>query len=529
MKKAETVYNSKKRKGDKQLGVLFNGGKVRRRREWRGLKDTLYDFGRWLYLWGIMADASVSRGFIQGMFRYRWMANYLAVPHMLDKFTMGMRDEPLRITHTAMDFVVKDVAQCIKNSLRGDRRTGKDKAYSDTCVLTDENAMTAFMMGFPTLNAILREVPCMFSANLLNQYSAMHYLDVAQEHGIPGDVCPMPEAEAGMSIDDDFPVLGKIAVQVNTTCDGSLMGNGLIAKRLEREYGIKTFQLVAPMRHKEEDVQEYAAQDIKNAIAFIEENMGVKWDWKTYFECAKRVNQTTRDRWEWLQINSTNYPQFIGSVFSLYNDTNYMGNCGRSAAFPPINEKIMKLVHQGYERKTMMAPEYRHRCIVWGVQPQYVIDMLYWMVNCWGVVPLTDMLSMVIDKEIAEEDTPENREQAYYDMAYLNENMIMRNRTHGGYKVLVDELWELCERMNADMVMMWEHMSCKALTGMHGQFEEQARERGIHLVWVCHDLCDPRVYTRQAIRDQFNEYMRTVMREEPLDPSIEVQPDDNAW
>ena len=114
-------------------------------------------------------------------------------------------------------------------------------------------------------------------------------------------------------------------------------------------------------------------------------------------------------------------------------------------------------------------------------------------------------------------------------MAYLNENMIMRNRTHGGYKVLVDELWELCEKMNADMVMMWEHMSCKALTGMHGQFEEQARERGIHLVWVCHDLCDPRVYTRQAIRDQFNEYMRTVMREEPLDPSIEVQPDDNAW
>ena len=124
------------------------------------------------------------------------------------------------------------------------------------------------------------------------------------------------------------------------------------------------------------------------------------------------------------------------------------------------------------------------------------------MVHCWGVVPLTDMLSMVISKEIAEEDIPENREQAYYDMAYLTENMIMRNRTHGGYKVL---------------------------TGMHGQFEEQARERGLHLVWVCHDLCDPRVYTRQAIRDQFNVYMRTVMREEPLDPTIEVLPDENAW
>ena len=72
---------------------------------------------------------------------------------------------------------------------------------------------------------------------------------------------------------------------------------------------------------------------------------------------------------------------------------------------------------------------------------------------CTLVLPLTDMLSMVNTKMIAEEDTPENREQAYYDMAWLNENMIMRNRTHGGYKVLVDELWEFCEIMNADMVM----------------------------------------------------------------------------
>ena len=67
----------------------------------------------------------------------------------------------------------------------------------------------------------------------------------------------------------------------------------------------------------------------------------------------------------------------------------------------------------------MMAPEYRHRCIVWGVQPQYVIDMLNWMVHCWGIVPLTDMLSMVISKGDRRGGHPENREQAYYDMAYL--------------------------------------------------------------------------------------------------------------
>ena len=41
------VVNDRERIGEEKLGVLFDGGKVRRR-EWRGLRDTLYDYGRWL-------------------------------------------------------------------------------------------------------------------------------------------------------------------------------------------------------------------------------------------------------------------------------------------------------------------------------------------------------------------------------------------------------------------------------------------------------------------------------------------------
>ncbi len=138
------------------------------------------------------------------------------------------------------------------------------------------------------------------------------------------------------------------------------------------------------------------------------------------------------------------------------------------------------------------------------------MDFLVWLLNCWGIVPLTDMLSMVSTRELATTDTPENREQAYYDMAWLTENMIMRNRTHGGYKVLLDELWEFCEQFNADMVIPWEHMSCKALDGMHGLF-------------------DPRVVSRQGVRQQVNDYMRTVMQEEPVDPSLEILKDEKSW
>ena len=105
----------------------------------------------------------------------------------------------------------------------------------------------------------------------------------------------------------------------------------------------------------------------------------------------------------------------------------------------------------------------------------------------------------------------------------------MRNRTHGGYEVLLDDLWRFCEEYHADIVILWEHISCKALAGMHGMFEERAREHGIKLIWVNHDLMDPRVISRQSIRDDVNRYMRSVLREEPVDPSLEVIDDAKSW
>ena len=69
----------------------------------------------------------------------------------------------------------------------------------------------------------------------------------------------MPEVEAGVSIEDDLVVAGKCAVQVNTTCDGSMLGNGIISKRMERQYCIPTYQMASPLRHRSEDTQKYAA------------------------------------------------------------------------------------------------------------------------------------------------------------------------------------------------------------------------------------------------------------------------------
>jgi ADP-ribose pyrophosphatase YjhB (NUDIX family) len=51
MKTVETVVNTRERAGEKSPGKIYSDKlKVRRRREWRGVKDTLFDYSRWCYL-----------------------------------------------------------------------------------------------------------------------------------------------------------------------------------------------------------------------------------------------------------------------------------------------------------------------------------------------------------------------------------------------------------------------------------------------------------------------------------------------
>ena len=174
--------------GTQNLGSLYTDGRVRSRREWRGVVDTAYDFSRWLHNWITMFRVVlVKPRNIKAMFRYRWMASYLAVPMMIDRHTQGLRNEHLRICHEEQDLIVEDVAKLLDKLFRGDRRIGNDREFSSKVVLVDENEMQSVMMGFPTVVPLSREIASTYIPVLLNQRAALHYIDVAQEYG---PACP---------------------------------------------------------------------------------------------------------------------------------------------------------------------------------------------------------------------------------------------------------------------------------------------------------------------------------------------------
>lgn len=507
--------------GSEKIGSFYSGKKAKRRREWRGVKDTWYDYVHWLGIWKVLIGFMIKPWNLKGFFRYRWMVNYLAVPDFFDRHTEGLRGTQLRITRTSLELVVTDMCKSLGVMFKADPALGNDKKLNDKIVLFDENMMSEIMNGFPNLKWASTEVPAVYTCAMMSQDSLQYYIDAAQEFGIPNDVCPMPAAELGVAIEGDYPKIGKCAVQCNTTCDGSLMGNGVQAAFMN----IPTFQLAVPIRHDEDSVHQYAAEEILNAIAFIEKNTGEKFDWNAFFESMKRFNKETEHLLEWYEVSRSAYPQFTDNSLSLYRYAVYMAAGGREIDFLKRDIKLSKLVMKGYEKKEPCAKELRHRAITWGVQAAYYTAFAGWLTNCWGIVPLVDMLTLCSTRTVNTED----KDKAIYDLAYLYEKMIMRSRSNGGYEVGVADLWRYCEFFNADMVIMYNHMGCKAMSGYHGIFEEEARKHGIHLVWVTHSLMDARGTGRKDMRTEVNRYMRTVLREEPLDESLEDFNDENSW
>lgn len=48
------------------------------------------------------------------------------------------------------------------------------------------------------------------------------YVDAAERMGLTADVCPLPSAEVGCAIVDDYPQVGSSFITSSMPCDGSL-------------------------------------------------------------------------------------------------------------------------------------------------------------------------------------------------------------------------------------------------------------------------------------------------------------------
>ncbi len=503
--------------GERRLGRLYRKGAMATvRREWRGIKDTAYDFYEWARMWAMLL-MTFSKDLIPALnsaLHYRWMISYFCCHGFMDKNLMGLRGSNLRMSHILIYDVFRYVAENLVFLSKADRKNGNSTELNKMLVTFDEMTMGQIMAGFPDLLGIPHQLLPVFLVSEIDQLTCVPYIDAVESFGLPADCCPVPSSECGALVVDALPDMGSGFISSSMPCDGSTMASSYFSRRFPNT---PVFHLCFPVRYEDETVLQSAAEDIKACIKFIEDQTGAKWNWDAYFSAMKRFNiETSYELQKW-EINKTPYPQLLGPVYELFRKWNYEMDGGIDPRVIGTCEKVNKILLEAYEKREEPWPgKMKYRAIVWSCPAHYYANFSNWAANCWGINVLVEMESLNFTKPLETED----KEEALRDLARLYERMVMRRHTNGGYHNVVTELWRQCEDWNAKLIIMYQNVACKNMATVQGLLDDQGRERGYDLIWIEHDLMDPRTVSRRTMRDKVNEYMRTVMNAEPVDPSL---------
>ncbi len=511
--------------GEKHLGKLYRKGQMAMtRREWRGIESTAIDFYEWARLWGMMLT-TFGNDLIPAMnqlFHYRWMVSYFNAHAFADKLMLGLRGNALKMHHELVFAIFRFVTENLLFLAKGDEKNGNSKELSRQTVLLDEMTMGQIMAGFPDLLGIPYQLLPVFLVSEVDQLVCEPYIDAVEAYGLPSDTCPVPTSECGAVVLDALPHLGSCFISSSMPCDGSVMASEYTSRRFK---DLPTYHLTFPVRYEDESVMEQAVTEVKNCIKFIEDQTGAKWSWENYFTCMNRFNTETDYELQKWSVNQTDCPQLIGPAYELFRKWNYEMDGGIDPRIIKTFEKVDNLMRTAYEnREEAWVGKMRHRSIVWSVPAHYYANFSNWLANCWGINVLVEMEGLNFTKHLNTTDP----EEALRDMSRLYERMVMRRHTNGGYQHVVDELWRQVEIWRPEIVIMYQHVSCKNMSTLQGLFDDQAREHGVRLIWIEHDLMDPRTVSRKDMRSRVNNYMYTVMQEEPIDPSLVDFDDDET-
>lgn len=155
---------------------FYKGSGIAKHREWRGLKDTFYDYLQWAENLGILVQFAAKSPvrIVKGLFEYRWFGGYIGALHMVDKCTAGLRGPALRTAHIHMHAIMKGTTGMLADSMIGDRRFGQTKA-ADKFVMLEQTMCPEIVAGFPKLKALPLEVLQGLLGTYMDQNLAPHH------------------------------------------------------------------------------------------------------------------------------------------------------------------------------------------------------------------------------------------------------------------------------------------------------------------------------------------------------------------
>jgi len=423
--------------------------------------------------------------------RYPWLMDLLGVNGLLARLVEN-REGTYR---TAVALVIEEVTRGMVDLLEGMFHRGDRLVIHEDMVPPEILHAMGLQPWMPELLGIL--LP------MLNPRAMERYLDAAENQGVPPDICSLPRATMGVAYRGEFPPARAI-VTSNLPCDGGMASYTVMQKIT----GLPAFRLDVPYDVSSERAHAYFAGELRAMIAWLEEHTPGRMDWDRLRDICGRRNRMAELELEiWDMIRARPAPM-AGEAINLSHLWGFNVMPGRPSAVRMF-ERLADLTRKSLARGKGANPREKHRVLLWNPPTLHYIDLFVWAERAYGASCIIDSMSFNRQPFI-DTSSPETMLRG---LAHNIMNGPMARHTRGPAANYFTDMFHLYSHFSMDMIWIAGHIGCKNTQALNGLLREDCRARGIPLLIIEYDLCDPRIVPRDGIRDQVDHFMENVMKE----------------
>ena len=427
--------------------------------------------------------------------RYPWLASLRKANELHENMTRGRTG----IYREAVALTVSEIISSIVESVEG------VLTKTDLTVLHEDLVPPEILYGMglnPWMAEFLGIVVPMIDVARIEQY-----IDLAENEGIPPDVCSLPKSTMGLVLAGQMPTARAI-VASNMPCDGGMSQYTLI----ERKLGLPTFRLDVPHRFYGERAVSYFVGELRRMISWLEAHTPGRMDWDRMREVCEERNRTVEAELELWDIVRTRPAPLAAEAIYLAHLMYGIAQPGTTRG-TRLFRKLVVLGRKALDKGESALDDERYRVALWNPPTMSFVELFAWAEQAYGVAMIMDMLTYHRHPYI-DTSSPETMLRG---LAQVIMQGPMARHTRGPAENFFTDLFQMVEQFELDMIWMAGHIGCKNTQALNGMFREKCRERGIPLLIIDYDLSDTRIVPPADIRRQVEQFMETVMQAERID------------
>jgi benzoyl-CoA reductase/2-hydroxyglutaryl-CoA dehydratase subunit BcrC/BadD/HgdB len=346
--------------------------------------------------------------------------------------------------------------------------------------------------GFDDVAAFVPEA-FMAIANMVGTDGHVACLEAVEREGISDDICAMDRISLGAYLLEQIPTPAAI-VSVAHPCDASRTTSQL----MEYISGAPAYTIDTAYTKEDADVALYS-KNLFEAIAFLEDTLGRKYNWDKFRRMVAVLNEQNRYLNEITHMN-----QSIPSAGLSLGLQTAWGSKITGAGNPELVKSAKAMYNVG--RFRLRYPQLRRKVekfrIIVADMPIVFSEMSMWIEKTFGGVVVGDYIGDAIFPEIDCSSLETMMMGVARDRLYMG----MVKQAHGAARETVDDLERQIEQFSADCVIQNGHQGCKHNRALQRIVKDVCRRHDIPILIMEADIFDKRVMSEAEIKRELTNF-----------------------